>query len=292
VSEPNQPPTGNDAPPVIPYSAHEPGEEAEQMAQPAPPPQPPPAPRQISSRVLARSWREPTVRFWWLSAALLLAIGLWYAWDQVAQYQTEKQLIENGTRVSALITDADGDSVPGHKAPPGTPCTMVFQLDGKQVEVNGSLVPRDDRDFVIIRSTVILHVDPSDPAKWTNRSEPEPILRRMIGGEIVVLPILAATLVLALFARRRVLRFWRAEPAALFAVEHVRTGPIAPLSHAVNCAPLSGRDRRTTTIYLPGSYRKPQPGELLWLIHPAGSTSGAIAAAVYEDPASSLAGRA
>ena len=85
-----------------------------------------------------------------------------------------------------------------------------------------------------------------------------------------------------LLLRRRLLRLWRDADAVLFSVVDTRHTALAPLSHTVRCVSAVGRDPTIVTVFLPTRFPRPQPGELLWLIHRPGKPKSAIAASAYE----------
>jgi hypothetical protein len=245
------------------------------------PPEPGPPPRAKTPAAVRRSWMEPMVRFWVLSTLLLVVILGWFVAEQGRDFFIEKRLIAQGTAVVATVADVNGDSRVGAKFPPGTPATLTFKFNGQDEVVSGPLKYETDHDFVVIGQTVPLHVDPGDPSQWTDRTEAEPIARRLIAGAVVI-PAMLATGFAALLGQRRRMKIWRDGIASAYSVYETRTSALAPLSHAVRCVSAQGGGDDLVTVYLPGKVQRPQTGEVLWLIQLAGKPNAAIAARAFE----------
>jgi hypothetical protein len=263
-------PDARRVPPPIPAAAP-PDADAAPVASDLPIP-----PRAVTPLVRRRSWTEPSVRFWWLASLVLLIIGVWFFLTQAREYQRERWLISNGTPVNAIIADANGDSRVGAKFPPGTECTLRFSFGGQNISVSGML-----DTFITNGQTVVLHVNPADPTEWTFRSQADPLNSRLSAGAVIAVAVLA-TGATALWLRRRVLRVWRDAAAIAYTVVDTRHSALAPLSHAVRCTMLTGRNTRLLTVYLPGKLPRPSSGEILWLLHPPSRPSAAIAAQAYQ----------
>jgi len=233
-------------------------------------------PRALTGLVRRRSWLEPAVRFWWVASLVLLIIGIWFVLTQVMAFHRERWLIANGTTVTATIINANGDSRTGAKFPPGTACTLSFTLGGQTVTVSGAL-----DSYITTGQTVALRVNPNDPTEWTFRNEPDPLNSRLIAGAVIAVAVVA-TAVTAVVLRRRVLNIWRDAAAIAYTVVDTRHSALAPLSHAVRCTMLTGRNTRLLTVYLPGRLPQPSSGEVLWLLHPPSNPGAAIAIRAYE----------
>jgi hypothetical protein len=228
--------------------------------------------------VKKRSWREPAVRFWWLSSIVLLLIGLWFVLQQAREYQVERQLTNNPA-IPATITDIAGTSRHGARFTPGNPCTLSFTLNGQTTLVTGNL--EQTTDYISPGQTVMIHVNPANPTEWTDRDRPVPILRRSVAGFLIV-PLGLIAWIGAVWQRRRILNNWRQSPALAYSVVEWRYTALAPLSRAVRCVDAAGRDKKLVTVFLPSRHAQPNPNDVLWLIHPAGDARLAIAAAAYE----------
>jgi hypothetical protein len=243
-------------------------------------------PRPLTSTALRRSWTEPRVRSWWLASLALLVIGIWFVTDQVMASRREADLIRNGVVVPAIISGVDNDSRVGKQSPPGSIVSLKFEwkgADGLPVTeyVSGALYSQNDTDYIVTGHSVELHVDPNDPTRWTNRTEPEPIARRLIAGA-VIFPIALATALWAFLSRRRILRTWREGEAEAYSVVDTRHSALAPLSHSVRAVSVTGQDRRIISVFISGKHPRPQSGDVLWLVHPRGKPAASIAAIAYE----------
>jgi hypothetical protein len=218
------------------------------------------------------------VRFWLLATAALIGIGGWFFTQQVIAYRNEQWLIVNGTQVTATVISVGGDARVGKKSPPGSPLTLKFDWQGQTINVDGALATND---FITTGQTVPLRIDPNDTSIWTDRTDPEPLARRLIAGAVVI-PAAGITLIAALLLRRRLLRVWQDAEATLYAVVDVGYSALAPLSHTVRCVVGTGRDPTIITVYLPARFPRPKQGEVLWLIRSSGKSKFAIAACAFE----------
>jgi hypothetical protein len=242
------------------------------------PPAPPPPPRPITTAAKRRSWTDPLIRFWILASVALIGIGGWFITTQVVAFRSEAWLIANGVTVNAKVVAANGDTRNGSKNPPGSPVSLRYDWKDQTIDVAGSL---STNDFITTGEMVQIHVDPNDTSVWTDRTAPEPLARRLIAGAIII-PAVMITIAGALLLRRRVLRVWRDADAALYSVVETRYSALAPLSHTVQCVLANQRDPTVVVVHVPARFPRPQPGELLWLIHRAGKAKGAIAACAFE----------
>ncbi|HEY1923209.1 MAG TPA: hypothetical protein VGG44_10715 [Tepidisphaeraceae bacterium] len=275
-----QPPDSSDPsqlPPTIPYAG---GSAPVRASAISPPPAPAPPPRPISPAANRRSWSEPIVRFWLLATTALIAIGIWFFTQQFLDARRQQWLITNGTVVNnAIAIDTNGDDL--HPIPVGSTVTLKFDWHGEQTVVYGVL---NSQTVSIAPGKAIpfpLHVNPSDPSDWTDRQEPESLIHRLATGTVIVAAA-AITALATLLLRRRLLHIWRDADAVLFSVVDTRHTALAPLSHTVRCVSAVGRDPTIVTVFLPTRFPRPQPGELLWLIHRTGKPKSAVAAAAYE----------
>jgi hypothetical protein len=272
-------PSGSRRPPTIPYASGAPSISAEKIDAPLEPPLPP---RPITPLAARRSWTDPRVRFWWLASLALLAIGIWFVVEQVIAAQNEAHLIHDGTVVMAKVTTvlSENDSRPGRYSKPDSEIALKFDWKGEPTNVTGVL-----KDTVRTGDTVQIRVDPEDPTRWTDHTEAEPLGRRLIAGA-VIFPTVLATGLWAALMHRRILRTWRDGEAEAYSVVDMRHTALAPLSHAVRGVTATGRDRRLVLVYLPGKHPRPEPGEVIWFIHPRGKPSASIAAPTIEGSAS------
>jgi hypothetical protein len=275
LTQPPSRPDPSRRPPTIPYAG---GSAPVRASSVASPPGPPPPPRPISPAANRRSWSEPIVRFWLLATIALIAIGGWFFTQQLLAFRSEQRLISTGAVVTATVIEVNNESRVGAKYPPGSNSTLKFDWQGQTINAYGIL---SSNQFITDGETVNLHVDPNDPTVWTDRIYPEPLGQRIIAGAVVI-PAALITIAAALMLRRRLLAIWRDAEAVLFTVVDTRHSALAPLSHTLRCVSANGRDPTIVTVYLPTKFPRPQPGEVLWLVHRAGKPKFAIAAIAYE----------
>lgn len=275
-SDRRPPPQPQRKPVTIPYSGGVPATPEELASAPPPPPKPP---RTMTNLARRRSWTEPKVRFWILITLVLAAIGAWFIYDQVSEFRHERDLIRNGALVTATVLDVNGDSHAKFLPASIYSCEMEFTWQGQQITVEG--VPTSLTGYVTHGQPVQMHIDPDRPTEWTDKTEPEPIVQRLIAGT-VILPIAIAAGVTTWLLRRRVVRLWTDVEASPYSVVDVGTSALAPLSHTVRCVAFTGRDDTVLTVYLPPRFPKPKTGDVLWLIHPPGKSRTCIPAVPYE----------
>ncbi len=239
---------------------------------------PPAAPRPIGPEARRRSWNEPSVRFWWISALGMLGIAGYLAGTQYLTWATEADLIRNGTKVQAKVTQAAGQTVVGRRVPPDSPVRLEFKLNGADYEFNGFLFGREE--FIIVDDLVDIRVDPKNPRSWTYRTEPVPLLGHLLGA-ILVTPLSILLAVVAVIMRIIVLRRWRSGEALQAVVVDRKQTAVAPLSYAVRCNPVDRRDRRLLTVHIPRSAADPQPGDTIWLILGEAGSGRPLAAMLF-----------
>ena len=278
---PTDPPPSQPPGPTLSY-AGPPGKAPPGPAAAVIPPEPPGPPREITPAVRKRSWGEPGVRFFWLGALAMLAIGVWFVGEQVYAYRLEERLIRIPP-INATIHSVGGDSRVGAKFLPESRCTLEFQFNGQKVSLSGVL--QSQRDFISPGQIIPLHVDPSDPSIWTDRDTAEPMGGRLIAG-ILILPLALIGWLIAVIRRKRVLSAWKEGQAVAHSVVDVHSSALAPRSHAVRCVVMQGRDRSPVTVFISGRLPKPRQGDVLWLLQSPGKRAS-IAYGGYESIAGS-----
>ena len=260
-------------------------------ASPAPPP-PADAPREVTALVRRRAWTEPRVRLWWLLALGVLAVMLYVVSTQAVAWWKERRLLTHGVAVQAVILEArdrlQSISVPEKNMPPDSECTLQFTHKGKTYRVNGQLDEHMERgqhvttdDPANPRHPVTLHIDPDDPERWTDRTTSPPLLKRVLVGMSIGLPIVALLALLAWLARRRAAEVWRSGAASTALVLSAGQTPVAPRARAVRCTPADSHDKRVFLVYLPAGVAPVAPGDVLWVVHPANKPDPVYSAAWF-----------
>jgi len=232
----------------------------------------------VTAAARRRALAEPRVRFWWLAGLVLLVIALYLIIYAVVIWSREAYLVSHGQVVSAFVTVADGDPYP-HRKPGESPVEMTFTMNGQDYHVSGVLEGRTD--MISAKDTVPIRVDPRNPGHWTYRTTPAPLRAQLI-APVVVAPFAIAALIVAAVLRRKVLRTWRQGEAAPYVISDRRHTAIAPRSHTIRCVAADGRDKRLITVYVPVKRTEARPGDVLWLIYPAGNPAAAVPAMAFE----------
>ena len=241
----------------------------------------PPAPpvRAVTPAARARSWVEPGVRLWWLTALALLACGLYFVIAAVIQRQRVARLLREGTPVQAVIFAHGGAQVANWSLPIGTKYNFKFQWNGEERVLVG-FMPREAGQ-VITGQPVTIYVDPNDVERWTSYAAPPLLLREMSGG-IALGAVAAVAALVAFVQRRRVLGVWERGEAARAVVVEARSTAMAPRSRHLRCAREDGQDKRLISVVVPLSRGALRPGDPLWIVMPPHRPDRAIAAALYE----------
>jgi hypothetical protein len=130
--------------------------------------------------------------------------------------------------------------------------------------------------------TITLHVDPKDPTRWTDRSEPTPLLASLIVG-LIALPIVPLLAVFGILQQRGFQRTWQKGTAALAVVHERKQSPIAPMSYALRCSMQDLRTRELFTVYVPRIGNGLEKGDVIWVI--TASKKGNALAALWMPPA-------
>ena len=268
--------TSSPAPSSIAGAAPAPGASSSSSSS-APPAYPP---REVTARVRSRAWTEPHVRFWWMAAAVLFLIGVYFVISQYLTLRRQAWLVREGTVVQALVLQAGSEEARDKLIPPDNPVSLEFEWpaeSGRKVRVQGYLEGRTEH--IPVKGLVPIRIDPNNPRFWTARIDPAPATWRDWLAALIVLPIAAVVFAAGVLKRRRLLRLWRDGEAIPAAALDSRLTALAPRSRAVRVVPTEAVDRRVRTVYLPSSAPVPQ-GERLWiLLHP--DNRGGVAAAAW-----------
>ena len=232
-------------------------ETASPLALPAPP-------RPVTGRVRFRAWVDPHVRFWWLSGAGLVVVGVWILLANYLEWHRGERLIRAGTVVQATVAEAAGVSFAGKQMPPDSRVRLQFNFNGQPREVSGYLEGRKQSDFILIGSTVPIRIDPNHPDVWTARTEPTPLPLELIGGSIALPAGLLLLVVSFALARSRLATWTEGAPVAALVVSSRHTA-LAPRSWAAQCTPADEADKRVFGVYLPPT-ADVSPGAPAWLL--------------------------
>jgi hypothetical protein len=237
-------------------------------------PAPPEPPRPVTPRARSGSWTEPRVRAWWLAAAGVLIVCLYFLTSRYLQWRKDMVLIRDGQPIEAYVYSADGYPIPGRRRPPTSPVELHYEVGGKKYQVQGYLTGR--KDSFVVHTNVPIRVDPDNPARFTAREEPTSLTLQLVGG-LILLPFTALLAIVAFVQRARLLALWRNGRTLDAIVLDARHTALAPRSWLVRCAPADPEDKRVLSVYVPGRAQPPARGEGLWLVADTGGKPHAVA---------------
>ena len=236
---------------------------ASELAEPAPPA----PPRPLTARARRRAWTEPRIRFWWMLALALLAIGFYLLIWQYLAWRQDSRLIASGTQIPATVQSVQGITFAGKKYQGEEgPIQLRYQWQGQTYDVT---VPSIPGVWLEIGKPIPIRIDPAHPELWTARFTPAPLLHQLIGA-ILALPIGLLLLAISFWLWARVLRTWREGDAQAALVIAARHTALAPRSWQVQCTPADQSDKRLLTVFAPPEVH-PVTGATIWLLAlPAG----------------------
>ena len=243
-------------------------------------------PRELTKLVRRRTWTEPRVRMGWGLGLGVLFLTLYVVGTQAATWFSERRLINNGTAVEATIDAAHsqvvGNVTKGRPMPPDSEAELSFDWNGARQKVRGQLPEfMEQKKNVVVGETVTLHVDPDDPAKWTSRTKPAPLLSRQLIGVSVGLPVVLVLIVLAVLKQRRVVEIYRNGRASNALVVGLGQSAVAPRAKALRCTPVETNDKRVFNVYLPAGAAPVTPGDVVSVLRPADKPEPAYAVAWF-----------
>jgi hypothetical protein len=243
------------------------------------PPTPPRPPRDVTGAVRRRSVLEPRVRFWWLAGLVLLVLSLYLIVDGTLNWSEDLSIVRHGTPVTATVSAVGEGEVSGRaNLSPEYPVTLEFQFEGVDYVVKGHLDGRTEP--ISLKDSIPIKVDPANPKHWTYLTTAPPIGPVFLSAGLVA-PFALAALTISWVLRARIMRVWRTGQANPFIVETTLQTALAPRSRAVRCRAVEGRTKRLVQVFVPRHLGTPKPGDVLWLIHPAGNPTVVLAAMNY-----------
>jgi hypothetical protein len=248
-----------------------------------PPPRDEHAPRALSVRAKRHGWTEPRARFWVVVAAFALAAAAVTLVSEHVGFRRETWLLANGIPVDAEITRVDTASPKGQGFynNPVRNVALKYSVNGVVYEPSQYLTSFGD-GYLEVGKNIRLHLDPTDPTRFTARQEPVPTLRRLLGG-LLVLPLVPIALAVAALRRRQLLRTWEAgelKPAVVLRTAGVA---VAPASRSIECAAIDRADQRVYRAYVPRTPgRAVNRGDVVWLVAPPADRGPTVAAAWFD----------
>jgi hypothetical protein len=189
-----------------------------------------------------RTWTEPRVRFWWIAAAVLLAIGIGYGIESFLDWRIEADLIEHGTLVQATVADHNGGP-PRRVIDQNSAWDISFDLNGqKEVETD---YPADTSVRRYNGDVIPIHVDPNNPEHWTNRATPPPLSQKLIGLPFI-LGMMALCVLFGIIRAMRLRKLSSEGTVGLARIISLGQSALAPRSYLARCA---WADESSPTVY-------------------------------------------
>jgi hypothetical protein len=125
-----------------------------------------------------------------------------------------------------------------------------------------------------------LRIDRNDLNHWTDRTEPRSWFVEL-SVVLLLFPLLAMLLVIAVLQRARILRIWRHGDLAEATVVGIRQTALAPLSRLLRFTVNDGSSARVCSVLVPTRAGIPARGETVSLIMPRGIPQRAVLAKLY-----------
>lgn len=222
----------------------------------------PQPPRPLTGKVRKRLLSEPTVRFWWILAALIFVTFIVTGIRGIMQWQSEARVIASGPVVKA-IGFGEGARIKGRPLAVNATVYIDYEYQGRKYKSQGPLVPTGE--LYMAGEPFDIRLDPDDPSVWTNRNKAATLREKLI-GTVITLFFGAICVIAGLFARRQYVSVWTDGSVCSGKVVEHRQMALAPRSTAVRCAMRVGRNDSLVTVYLPHSATVPEVGQPIQLI--------------------------
>lgn len=243
-------------------------------------------PRPVTRRAARRSWNERTPRVWLILLLLVTATTAFFVVDRVVKASHERRLIQSGRTVFAKLESIESSTVLGRAFSRRDPLPVTLLIPPPEGSsdpprrVDGRLTGGID-GMVKIGDDLEIRVDPNDPTRWTDRTQPKPWSTELTVA-YGLMPLVCLLGVVALLARTRVLNVWRNGQEAIGTVIDATQSAIAPMSRIVRFVLSDSDDNRVYTVLCPAD-EVPAPGEPIALLYPRGNPGRAIVARLYAD---------
>jgi hypothetical protein len=240
--------------------------------------------RPLNPIALRRSWAEPAVRSWWLTAAVLAVMSVWLVTEQFIVNHEISYRISHWTHISGRIDKIGDSSRISLRVQPEVLSTADSQITYKDTagvshtasgRLGGQLVPRHPSDIIP------LLIDPVDPSQWTDRTELPSLAERLM-IPVLLVPVAVCLGLVGLWQRSRLLKLWQTGVQREAKVVHVQQSATSPWSSLLRCAVAESHDNRLLRVTVPHRRAKLQPGDSIQLITSATGKPHAIAAMLYQ----------
>jgi hypothetical protein len=240
--------------------------------------------RPITPKALRRSWHEPFVRAWWLSAAVLFVVILWVFVDQYSEAQRGRYRIAHWQRVDAIIRKIGPTARAAYRPTLDQlrllPVALTYQdTAGESHDLEGKLEAQ-----TVNRSpgeTIPILIDPAKRDRWTDRIQPLPLIEELMAPTILLpLPILCA--LVGYWQRGRVLKLWQKGTLRQGIIVARKISATAPGSAVLGCTIEGSRDKRLLNVCVPRGATRFDSGDTIAIVTQSGDAGRAIAVMLYE----------
>ena len=205
-----------------------------------------------------------------------------------------RRLISTGTLIHAKVVEINKtkqQNIVFNRADP-LRVWVGFSLPGAPIVYAEGMLEQlpDSSQRIRVGDPIDVRVDPTDlvegekpseriARKWTDRTEPRP-WHVEFTVVLLLVPLLLAVALIALWRRRQIVHVWRSGEAALRSVIGHRHTAVAPFSRVIRFTLEGSDDRRVWTTLHP-SHDLPAVGELIWIVHAPGNPGRAVVAHLY-----------
>ena len=244
----------------------------------------PNAPRRVTKTASRRAWAEQQVQMWWKSALVISVVAL--VVGAHASYTTlaERNLLQNGLRINALITEVRGVTRPNYAQPrdDSVPVKLRWVMpNGEEVKLATDLPPGPG--YAKVGELLSICVDQSNPRNWVEQKSLLPWWRVLALPVIMMLPIALLLLAIALLQRMRVLRVWRNGKLSRAIVVDSKNVSTSPRSRLIRYTIVDSPDNRIFKLLIPVRAGVPRDGELFEVLALPETPGRAVAAKLYAD---------
>jgi hypothetical protein len=240
------------------------------------------APRRVTAVGARRAWGDLRVRVWWLCALVLATAMFMIAGSRIAANLRERDVIKNGTQVTAVVVGLDGSTRLGWSQPRTDSHEVRLRVkmpDGQNLTLAGTLPAGSGN--VKIGEPIEIKVDPNQTSRWTDRTE-----ALSWPAELVVplsfLPFVLLLIGGAFWRRAQVLRIWRTGQAVEGIVHDVRHTAMAPRSRLVRYTIPELSNHRIFSTLIPTHLGILQAGDPIGLVAVPHAPQRSVAAVLYE----------
>jgi hypothetical protein len=225
------------------------------------------------------------VRIWCVLAITLAIVIVYFTVSQVVAGAAERAMILDGIPVTADVIQIMGTTNPqvAFHRNETLGAKVRYTIPGEQTPrlVSGPLSILGQGDAVIHPGDQIaLRIDRDDPTHWTDRTEPRSWIVEL-SVAMVLLPLLALILLIAVLQRARILRIWQNGEETLASIVDIRQTALAPRSRLLRFTLADGSSARVCSVLLPTRAGVPRQGETVVLVMPKGVPERAVVAKLY-----------